>query len=156
MTDVTESENPTSLVSVRETQGVSFEYPVLMPDRAPEIYAAERPATGVRGSYLAYRSDVFHRGTAFARPDTARTTIALAFRHAAHEWIGYDEAQSRSSDRGWTRFVERSTPRELELFGFPPPGHEIWDEALIAETQARYPRLDMSPWKSALTGPGAQ
>jgi hypothetical protein len=156
MTDVTDSENPTSLVSVRETQGVSFEYPVLMPDRAPEIYAAERPATGVRGSYLAYRSDVFHRGTAFARPDTARTTIALAFRHAAHEWIGYDEAQSRSSDRGWTRFVERSTPRELELFGFPPPGHEIWDEALIAETQARYPRLDMSPWKSALTGPGAQ
>ncbi len=122
MTDVTGSENPTSLVSVRETQDASFEYPVLMPDRAPEIYAAERPATGVRGSYLAYRSDVFHRGTAFAKPGTARTVIALAFRHAAHEWIGYDEAQSRSNDRGWTRFVERSTPRELELFGFPPPG----------------------------------
>ncbi|MGO9342846.1 MAG: hypothetical protein ACLP6E_10050 [Acidimicrobiales bacterium] len=150
MTDVTESENPTSLVSVRETQGITPEYPVLMPDRAPEIYAAERPATGVRGSYLAYRSDVFHRGTAFAKPATARTVIALAFRNAAHEWIGYDEAQSRSNDRGWTRFVERSTPRELELFGFPPPGHEIWDEALLAETQTRYPKLDMAPWKSAL------
>jgi hypothetical protein len=150
MTDVTESENPTSLVSVRETQSISPEYPVLMPDSAPEIYAAERPAIGVRGSYLAYRSDVFHRGTAFAEPGTSRTVLALAFRNAAHEWIGYDEAQSRANDRGWTRFVERSTPRELELFGFPPPGHEIWDVELVRETQARYPKLDMSPWESKL------
>ncbi len=150
MTDVTAAENPTSLVSVRDTQSVSSEFPVLMPDYAPEIYAAERSATGVRGSYLAYRSDVFHRGTAFAEAGTSRTTLALAFRNAAHEWIGYDEAQSRANDRGWTRFVERSTPRELELFGFPPPGHEIWDEALLGATQARYPKLDMSPWKNEL------
>jgi hypothetical protein len=148
MTDVTESENPTSLVSVRDTAGISAEYPVLMPDRAPEVYAAEKLAVGPRGSYLAYR--VFHRGTAFAEPATARTVIALAFRNAAHEWIGYDQAQSRANDRAWTRFAERSTPRELELFGFPPPGHEIWDEALLAETQSRYPKLDMSPWKNAL------
>jgi hypothetical protein len=150
MTDVTESENPTSLVSVRDTAQISPEYPVLMPDRAPDIYAAEQPAIGVRGSYLAYRSDVFHRGTAFAEAGTARTVIALAFRNAAHEWIGYDQAQSRANDRNWTRFAERSTPRELELFGFPPPGHEIWDEVLLAETQARYPKLDMGPWRSAL------
>jgi hypothetical protein len=147
MTDVTESENPTHLVSVGETRGVPFKYPVLMPDYAPEIYALEKPATGVRGSYLAYRSDVFHRGTAFGSAGTSRTVLALAFRHAAHEWIGYDEAQSRSNSPGWTRFVEGSTPRELELFGFPPPGHEIWTERLLDETQARYPKLDLSAWR---------
>jgi hypothetical protein len=147
LTDVSESENPTRLVSVRDSQGVSPEYPVLMPDFAPELYAAERPAVGVRGSYLAYRSDVFHRGAAFGEGGTSRTVLALAFRNAAHEWIGYDEAQSRANSREWSRFVERSTVRELELFGFPPPGHEIWDEELLKETQVRYPKLDLSPWR---------
>jgi hypothetical protein len=123
-----------------------------MPGFTPDLYALERPATGVRGSYLAYRSDVFHRGNAFSKPGTWRAVLALAFRHAAHEWIGYDEAQSRVSSREWVRFVERSTPRDLELFGFPPPGHDIWDEVLVEQTQARYPKLDMDPWRKALAG----
>ena len=161
MTDVTEAENPTSLVSVRETEGLFPEYPVLMPDRAPDIYAAEKPATGVRGSYLAYRSDVFHRGTAFAKTGTSRIVLALAFRNAAHEWIGYDEAQSRANSREWTRFVERSTPRELELFGFPPPGHEIWDEALVARDtgslpEARHESLEERARELTFTGSGDQ
>jgi hypothetical protein len=152
MTDVTESANPTRLVSVRHTQNTPTRYPVLMPDFAPDIYEAEQPAVGVRGSYLAYRSDVFHRGAAFAESGTSRTVLALAFKIAAQEWIGYDEAQSRSNGAEWTRFVEGSSPRELDLFGFPPPGHEIWDEDLLRRTQRRYPKLDLTPWKQALAG----
>jgi Phytanoyl-CoA dioxygenase (PhyH) len=152
MTDVTESANPTRMVSVRHTQNTSPKYPVLMPDRAPDVYEAEQAAVGVRGSYLAYRSDVFHRGAAFAESGTSRTVLALAFKLAAQEWIGYDEAQSRSNSPEWTRFVEKSTPRELELFGFPPPGHEIWDEDLLRRTRSRYPKLDLTPWSQALAG----
>jgi hypothetical protein len=152
MSDVTESANPTRMVSVRHTHNTSPKYPVLMPDRAPDIYEAEQAAVGVRGSYLAYRSDVFHRGAAFAEPGTSRTVLALAFKLAAQEWIGYDEAQSRSNSPEWTRFVEKSTPRELELFGFPPPGHEIWDEDLLRRTKSRYPKLDLTPWRQALAG----
>ena len=150
MTDVTESANPTRMVSVRDTENTPSRYPVLMPDFAPDVYAAEQAAVGVRGSYLAYRSDVFHRGAAFSEKGTSRTVLALAFRNAAHEWIGYDEAQSRSNSAEWTRFVEKSSPRELDLFGFPPPGHEIWDEQLLRLTQLRYPKLDLDPWKKAL------
>ena len=76
--------------------------------------------------------------------------MALAFKRAGQDWIGYDQAQSRSTGREWTRFVERSTPRQLELFGFPPPGHPIWTEALLAETALRYPKLDLSPWRDGL------
>jgi hypothetical protein len=146
MTDVTESENPTRLVSVSATRDLPPERSVLMPEVAPEVYAAERHATGVRGSYLAYRSDVFHRGGPFGARGTSRTVLGLAFRTAECEWVGYDQAQSRANSRGWTRFVERSSPRELELFGFPPPGHRIWTEALLDETQVLYPKLDLSPW----------
>jgi hypothetical protein len=150
MNDVTSAANPTRLVSVRHTQNVPTRYPVLMPDTAPDIYLREEAATGVRGSYLAYRSDVFHRGAAFGEPGSSRVVLALAFRLAAHEWIGYDEAQSRANGPRWTRFVEQSSPRDLELFGFPPPGHEIWDEELLRRTQKRYPKLDLSPWTRAL------
>ena len=150
MTDVTESHNPTRMVSVRTTENTPKKFPVLMPDFAPDVYEAEQAAIGVRGSYLAYRSDVFHRGAAFAESGTSRTVLALAFKMAAHDWIGYDEAQSRSNSPEWTRFVEQSSPRDLDLFGFPAPGHEIWDEELLRRTQLRYPKLDLTAWREAL------
>ena len=108
-----------------------------MPDKEPTVYEAERRATGLRGSYLAYRSDVFHRGAPFGSTERARFTLALAFKSAGQDWIGYNQAHSQSTDPEWVTFAERSTPRELELFGFPPPGHPIWNEALLRATGYR-------------------
>ncbi len=150
LSDVTAADNPTAMVSRRDAAGVSPATPVLMPDTTPTLYAAEHPAVGVRGSYLAYRSDVFHRGSAFGSPRTARFVLALAFKRAGQDWIGYDQAQSRSTGRGWTRFAAGCSPRELELFGFPPPGHPIWTDTLLEETQIRYPTMDLGPWREAL------
>ena len=150
LSDVTEDENPTLIVSVPDSASVTSPYPVILPQMDPGLYARERPATGVRGSYLAYRSDVWHRGSAFGAPGTARFTLALAFKRAGQDWIGYDQQQSRSTGPEWTRFVEGSSPRELELFGFPPPGHPVWDEGLLERTALRYPNLDLGPWRHAL------
>ena len=74
----------------------------------------------------------------------------MSFKTAGHDWIGYHTAQSRSTGREWVTFVEGSTPRELALFGFPPPGHPIWDAALVDATARLYPRLDITPWRAAL------
>ncbi len=153
LTDVTEDENPTRLVSVRDSTTVDSPYPVILPSMDRELYAAEQSASGPRGSYLAYRSDVWHRGAPFGTVRTARFTLALAFKRAGQDWIGYDTQQSRSTGAGWTQFVEGSSPRELELFGFPEPGHPIWSEGLLAETERRYPKLDLSPWRDALEPP---
>ena len=46
LSDVTESENPTRLVSVRDSRHVESRTPVVMPDRDSALYAAERPAPG--------------------------------------------------------------------------------------------------------------
>jgi hypothetical protein len=53
LSDVTEDDNPTRMVSVHDTSHVDNPYGVLMPRTNPEVYAAERPAAGIRGSYLA-------------------------------------------------------------------------------------------------------
>jgi hypothetical protein len=150
LSDVNEDDNPTRLVSVRDSAHLGEAHPVVMPDRHPSVYRAERRASGVRGSYLAYRSDVFHRGAPFESESTARFVLALAFKRAGHDWIGYDQAQSDSTGPAWRSFAERCTPRELALFGFPPPGHPIWSEALLDEVAIRYPRLDLGPWRATI------
>jgi hypothetical protein len=152
LSDVTDDDNPTRLVSVRDSVHVKPSRPVVMPDKEPTVYESERRATGVRGSYLAYRSDVFHRGAPFGSTEQrARFTLALAFKSAGQDWIGYNQAHSQSTDPEWVTFAERSTPRELELFGFPPPGHPIWNEALVRATAIRYPALDLEPWRKELS-----
>ena len=150
LTDVTDDDNPTRLVTVGETVHIDSPYGVVMPNMEPGVYSAERPAPGVRGSYLAYRSDTWHRGAPFGSGTGARVVLAVAFKNASVEWIGYDTQQSRSTGIEWTVFVESSTPRELELFGWPPPGHPVWDERLVERTQERYPALDLGPWRKAL------
>ncbi len=151
LTDVTEDDNPTRMVSVGETAHLDSPYGLVLPDWDPDLYAAERPAAGVRGSYLAYRSDCWHRGAPFGSGAGARIVVAIAFKNAGMEWIGYDTQQSRSTGLEWTQFAEGSTPRELELFGWPPPGHPVWTEALLDKTAQRYPNLDLGPWREALS-----
>ena len=97
LTDVTEADNPTRLVSVRDTRHLDNPWGVVMPNTDPGVYAAERPAPGIRGSYLAYRSDCWHRGAAFGSRTGARIVVAVAFKHAEVDWIGYDTQQSRAT-----------------------------------------------------------
>ncbi len=68
LSDVHAGTAPTHLVPLRDSVGHSPTEPLIMPNGDPEIYAAERPATGVRGSLLAYRPDVFHRGVDLTDP----------------------------------------------------------------------------------------
>jgi len=150
LSDVSATGNPTHLVSVRDSVGRPTTVPLIMPDRDPDIYALEKGAAGVRGSFLAYRPDVFHRAVALSEPGGSRFLLNVSFRAAGQDWIGYSNTQSRATSPDWVLFVEGSTPRELELFGFPPPGHRIWSAALIEATQTLYPKLDLSPWTTAL------
>jgi hypothetical protein len=76
--------------------------------------------------------------------------LNLSFRAADQEWIGFHTWQPSSNDRPWKEFMAGRKPDELRLFGFPPPGHPVWDEDLIDRTSSRYPGLDMRPWADAL------
>jgi hypothetical protein len=60
---------------------------------------------------------------------------------------GVPEAGLRAE---WRSFVEHSTPRQLALFGIPMPGHSYWTEKTVSEFSARYPALDVGPWRAHL------
>lgn len=150
LSDVDDGTAPTHLVSVQDSGGRTTTVPLIMPDADPALYAAERPAAGVRGSLLAYRPDVFHRAVDLTAPHGARFLLNVSFKVAGEDWIGYHTAQSRATDPDWVTFVEGSTARDLALFGFPPPGHPIWDRAFLDATAERYPKLDLAAWRAAL------
>ena len=150
LSDVGPTSAPTRLVSVLESAGRRTTGPLMMPDRDPALYAAEQGAAGARGSYLAYRSDVFHRAVDLTEPGGARFLLNASYKLAGQDWVGYHTMQSRSTSPHWVAFVEASTPAELALFGFPPPGHPIWNPALLDATQRLYRGLDTTPWRSLL------
>ena len=47
------------------------------------------------------------------------------------------------------------TARQLTVLGFPAPGHPYWTEDTLRGVAARYPLLDMTPWRQAFAGAGA-
>jgi hypothetical protein len=147
--DVDSGNAPTHLVPLHASSGRAVTAPLFMPGQDPELYAAEVEARAARGSLLAYRPDVFHRGVDLTARGGARFLLNVSYKIAGQDWIGYHTAQSRATALAWVRFVEGSTPRELELFGFPEPGHPIWTATLLEQTAARYPNLDLTAWRNA-------
>jgi hypothetical protein len=43
--------------------------------------------------------------------------------------------------------MRHATLRQLVALGFPEPGHPYWTEETLQGVAARYPRLDMTPWR---------
>lgn len=147
LSDVTIEHGPTHLVSRTVTGPVPALPHAYLPSERPEWYAAEVPAAGPAGTVLAYSVDTFHRGTAMRAPRGARYTMQVNFRAAANEWMTRHSWGDRSFEPAWTPFVHRATPRQLQLFGFPPPGHPFWTPETLTGMAERYPSLDLSAWR---------
>jgi hypothetical protein len=117
------------------------------PQGRPELYEAEVSGAGPAGTVVAYRLDTFHRGTALTRARGARYTIHVNFRLAAADWVGRHSWPAQSTEPGWSDFVVAASPRQLQLFGFPPPGHPWWTDDTLAAMGLRYPGFDPEPWR---------
>jgi len=153
LSDVTPDTAATRLVSRQLTEGIPVERTYLSLDEYAAMYEAEVPASGPAGSVLAYRPDVYHRGTAMRTPERARLLLHVAYRPADAEWIGYNAWPIAGEGFAWHRFVAHSNVRQLTLLGFPEPGHPYWTPETLAGVGARYPTLDMGPWAEAMQSP---
>jgi hypothetical protein len=77
-----------------------------------------------------------------------RYSMQLCFRPSSLQWgqrVGWAD---RSFSDEWVEFVCRATPRQLQTFGFPPPTHPYWTPEALAGMALRYPKLDLTPWRT--------
>jgi hypothetical protein len=120
-------------------------------ERLAEWERAAVSAVGPRGSLLIYGADVVHRGAEMTAPKGGRFFFNLAYRTANADWVGANPWPRKGIERGWHAFVEGLSVRQLEAMGFPPPGHPYWDAETLKGAAERYPALDLSPWRAAVS-----
>src|SRR5206468_11721433 len=124
----------------------------LSPSGRPDLYDQEFLAAGPAGTVAAYTNRTFHRGTQVTAPRGVRYTLHINFRPAGSEWQNRHSWLRHANTPAWQAFVETASPRQLELFGWPPPGHPFWTADTIAGVRQRYAGIDVSSWEVALSG----
>ena len=149
-TDVTENHAPTAICS-RE------HYPekILVPahytrEQRPAIYGNEVKVAAPAGSLIIYSMRTFHRGTAFLA-EGGRLAHFITYAPAAWKWLGFVGWPFQAKYPSYQNWIEKATPAERQLLGFPPPGHPYWTEETLAGVGARYPGMDMAPYRDGAT-----
>lgn len=143
LSDVTEADGPTRIVPYPDGKDVPFT-PLYLP--FGELSDKEVSTTGPAGSLLVYRSDILHRGSDFTGSGRSRFSILADYQVRGTTWGG-KMAWPKQSPQRWAKLMPRASVRERDLFGFPRPGNEYWTEQTLADVAARYPGMDMTPYR---------
>lgn len=150
LSDVSPANGATRMVSYRKTAHVPVEEHTLNLRDHAELYDDPHDASGPAGTIVAYRPDVYHRSVDIAQPGTARFMLHVAYKPAGAEWGGYQAWPFKGFSPEWHNFVRHATPRQLMAVGFPKPGHPYWTAETLAGVAARYPGVDLGPWRAEL------
>jgi hypothetical protein len=148
--DMTETIGPTWAVSREHTRQRTLVPPALVRDEHPEVYAHEFPVLAKAGEIFLYDMRTYHRGSAFTAKEGWRLTFHNVYRKAGCEWMGWRAFPQQGLDPAMSRFLQRATVRQRTVIGFPAPGHAYWTEQTLAGVAARYPEMDMAPYREAM------
>jgi hypothetical protein len=149
LSDVSKRNGATRLVSRQQSAGIPVEQHTLNLDDHASLYEDGRDASAPAGSIVAYRPDVYHRSVDVSEPGVSRFLLHVAFKPAHTEWVGYQAWPFKGLSPEWHKFVQSAGPRQLGVLGFPRPGHRYWTAETLDGVAARYPGLDMGPWRDA-------
>jgi hypothetical protein len=148
LSEVTAADGPTRIVPWASGRDVPFT-PLYIP--LGDLAEHEIPAVGPAGSLLVYRTDILHRGSNITGAGSSRFSLLADYQARGTTWGG-KMAWPKQAPQRWAKLMPQCSVRERDLFGFPRPGHDYWNEQTLADTALRYPGMDMDPYRSA--GPG--
>jgi hypothetical protein len=145
LSDVTEEDGPTVIVPYDVGKDVPYT-PLYLPFGS--LAESEVRCTGAAGSLLVYRTDILHRGSNITGARRARFSLLADYQVRGTTWGGKMAWPKQSPER-WAKFMPQCTVRERDLFGFPRPGDTYWTEETLAGVAARYPGIDLEPYRAA-------
>jgi hypothetical protein len=145
--DVTSVDGPTKFVPLKLTKDV----PLTPRERKfGEFSDLEVSAEAPAGSLLIYKTDVFHRGSDFGAAGRSRFIMLVDFLKRGWRWQGKMSWPDHAGRPEMIDAMDRMSPRQRDLFGWPPPGSEYWYAQTLADVSDRYPRMDMTPYRDAI------
>jgi hypothetical protein len=143
LSDVTDEDGPTRIVPFEQGKDIPFT-PLYLEFGA--LAEAEVPALGAAGSLLMYRTDVLHRGSEMTGSGRARFSLLADYQARGTTWGG-KMAWPKQAPNRWAKLIPQCSVRERDLFGFPRPGDPYWNEQTLTDVAARYPGMDMVPYR---------
>jgi Phytanoyl-CoA dioxygenase (PhyH) len=143
LSDVTELDGPTKVVP----RSIGDAIPLIPHHLKPGDLAEHEVAiTGPAGSIFMYTSDVLHRGSAITGTRRSRFALLADFAARGNPWMGKMSWPGLALRPAFSTLFANASPRERDLFGFPPPGHEYWNEQTLRDVAARWPGVDLTPY----------
>ena len=143
LSDVTEVDGPTKAVPLDKTRDVPIG---ITQTEMGRFFEDEVAVTGPAGTILIYKTDVFHRGSNFKAPGRSRFVMPIDFKKRGWRWQGKLAWPDRTLNPGWKEAMVNMTPRQRDLFGWPPPGDPYWNAQTLRDVALRYPGIDLAPY----------
>ncbi|MEQ8857413.1 MAG: phytanoyl-CoA dioxygenase family protein [Pseudomonadales bacterium] len=144
LSDVSEQDGPTRLVPAP----LAANTPFVPREQPPGAFADDEIAiTGPAGTLFIYHTGILHRGSDFTAPRRSRFVLLADYQVRGLPWMGKMSWPGRALQAGWQDVLVRASVRERDLFGFPPPGSDYWNEQTLADVAARWPGIDLAPYR---------
>lgn len=143
LSDVTEADGPTKVVPLDHTRDIPLgKNHVGM----GEMFDREVAVTGPAGSLMIYKTDVFHRGSDFKGPNRSRFAVLTDFQARGVRWQGKMSWPDRGGQPAMSEALTKMSPRQRDLFGWPPVGSDYWNAQTLHDVAVRYPDMDLAPY----------
>ena len=144
--DVGADLGPTYVVSQEKTRDLPLWPTHRTRKKFPDLYKHERPVLARAGDLLIFSMRTWHRASDIAADFGARFSHHFVWRAAEHVFQGYHQWSQMGEKPEMQSFIQRATPRQREVLGFPKPGDLYWTDETLAAVQLRYPEMDMRPY----------
>ena len=76
--------------------------------------------------------------------------MLMDFQARGWRWTGKLNWANQANQPAMTQAMVNMTPRERDLFGWPPAGSDYWNAQTLRDVAARYPGMDMTPYEAGV------